>query len=80
MVTVVVLHVPSLWHHPVEPVTQAVPERTDGKLETIPTLLVRVALIVAAVTGVVGNHRPTGKRPQRKEERRDKVGGSPHGR
>ena len=41
-----------------EPVTSAVPHRTDGKLEAVETTFVGVALVVAAVASMVRNHSP----------------------
>jgi len=61
MVTIVMFHVPSLGHHPVEPITQAVPQPPDGEFESIPPVLVGMALIVATMAGVMRNHGPSGE-------------------
>jgi hypothetical protein len=61
MMTVVVFHIPSLGHHPIEPITHTLPGSTDCKLEPIPTTLVGVAFIIPPMTSVVGNHCPPGK-------------------
>jgi hypothetical protein len=61
MVTIVVFHIPSLGHHPIEPITQAVPQPPNGEFESIPPVLVGMALVVATMAGVVRNHGPSGE-------------------
>lgn len=79
VVTVVVLDVPSLWHHPVEPVSESVPEGSHGELETVPATLVRVDLIVTTVAGVVSDHSPTGEGPRREGDDGDEGYAVAHG-
>ena len=50
--TVVVLDIPGLWHHPIKPVEHTIPETSSGKLESIPAVLVRMALVISAVTSI----------------------------
>jgi len=61
MVAIVMFHVPSLWHHPIEPITHAVPQSTHCEFESIPPVLVGMALVIAAMTGVMRNHGPSGE-------------------
>ena len=54
VVAVVVLDVPGLGHHPVEPVVEAVPEGTHSELEAVPAVLLGVDLDRWGVRGVGG--------------------------
>mmetsp|Transcript_4025 Transcript_4025/g.8069 ORF Transcript_4025/g.8069 Transcript_4025/m.8069 type:complete len:430 (+) Transcript_4025:85-1374(+) len=59
VMTGVVLDIPSLGHHPVEPIIESTPSRAKSELETRPARLgLGVAVLVATVAGVVGNHSP----------------------
>mmetsp|Transcript_8610 Transcript_8610/g.19350 ORF Transcript_8610/g.19350 Transcript_8610/m.19350 type:complete len:220 (+) Transcript_8610:535-1194(+) len=58
VMTVVVLDIPRLWHHPIEPIAHAVPQTTNGELEPIPPILVRVDLVISAMARVVCDHGP----------------------
>lgn len=69
VMTVVVFDVPRFGHHPIEPIAEAIPERSNSELEAVPTFLVGVDAIVASVTHVVRNHGPARESPGR--ERHD---------
>mmetsp|Transcript_25621 Transcript_25621/g.71599 ORF Transcript_25621/g.71599 Transcript_25621/m.71599 type:complete len:375 (-) Transcript_25621:155-1279(-) len=80
VVTGVVLDVPGLGHHPVKPVIPAPPQGGQRELEARPAALaLRVALLVAAVAGVVGDHGPSGKDVQRDADDGKDVDGEAHG-
>mmetsp|Transcript_861 Transcript_861/g.2079 ORF Transcript_861/g.2079 Transcript_861/m.2079 type:complete len:273 (+) Transcript_861:597-1415(+) len=57
----VVLDVPRLGNHPIEPIVEPAPEGADAELESRPPALVGVALLVSPVADVVGDHRPPRK-------------------
>jgi hypothetical protein len=79
MVTIVVFHIPSLGHHPIEPITHTVPRSTDSKLEPIPTTLVGVAFIIAPMTSVVRNHCPPCEGKSRQGHDGYDTNAKPHG-
>jgi len=79
MMTVVVFHIPSLGHHPIEPITHALPGPTNGELEPIPTTLIGVAFIIPPMASVVGNHCPPGKGKGRQGRDRDDTHTKSHG-
>jgi len=58
VVTVVVLDVPRLGHHPVEPVADTTPKGAYAELEAVPPALVGVDPVVSAMAGVVCDHGP----------------------
>ena len=57
MVELVVLDVPGLDHHPIQPIAAASEERTNPKGEAVVALAL-VAFIEAAVADVVADDRP----------------------
>mmetsp|Transcript_504 Transcript_504/g.1447 ORF Transcript_504/g.1447 Transcript_504/m.1447 type:complete len:553 (+) Transcript_504:127-1785(+) len=79
VVEVVVLDVPRLGQHPVEPVHSAPLHGPECEAERGEASGAIVLLVVAAVAGVVRNHRPPGHGPQRQAHHGDEVGLHPHG-
>mmetsp|Transcript_23325 Transcript_23325/g.68590 ORF Transcript_23325/g.68590 Transcript_23325/m.68590 type:complete len:366 (-) Transcript_23325:70-1167(-) len=79
VVQLVVLDVPRLGQHPVEPVHSAPLHGPECEAERGEASGAIVLLVVAAVAGVVRNHRPPGHGPQRQAHHGDEVGLHPHG-
>mmetsp|Transcript_18665 Transcript_18665/g.32096 ORF Transcript_18665/g.32096 Transcript_18665/m.32096 type:complete len:274 (+) Transcript_18665:613-1434(+) len=79
MMPIVVLHVPRLGQHPIEPIAQAFPGSADGKFESVPTVLVGVALVVSTVAGVMSDHRPASEGECGQCDDRDGVDAESHG-
>jgi hypothetical protein len=77
--TVVVFHIPSLGHHPIEPIAHALPGSTNSELEPIPTALVGVAFIIPPMTSVVRNHCPPGEGESRQRHDGDDTHTKSHG-
>ena len=78
VMAVVMLNVPRLRHHPVEPITQTPPERSDGKLESIPASFVGVTLVKSAVTRMVCDDCPSRKCPSRESDDGKNIDVMPH--
>jgi len=79
VVTIVMFNIPRLRHHPVKPVEKTPPERSNGKLKSVPTLLIWMALIISSMTGVVSNHGPSGESPGGQTNDSCKVDAKSHG-
>ena len=77
MVELVVLDVPRLDEHPVEPVGAAAVEVPDAKLEAVE--LAVLAVVEAAVAHVVRDDRPPRHRADRDQIDGDRVDAVPHG-
>ena len=63
MMTVIMLHVPGLGHHPVEPVIESAPEGTDCELEPMPAFFIGMALVITSMARVMSDHGPSGEGP-----------------
>ena len=78
VVKIVVLHVPGLGEHPVEPLHDPAPQATQGKALG-EEILIRVRVVVTPVARVVGDGSPSRERPQRQGHDGDRVRRHPHG-
>ena len=79
MMTIVMFHIPSFWHHPIKPISEPTPERSNGELESMPAFLIGVHPIISTVTGMVGDHGPSGEGPGGQGNNGDKVDAHSHG-
>ena len=77
VVQLVVLNVPRLDEHPVEPVDDAPPQAAHAELE--PAVRARRALVEAAVANVVPDDRPARHRADRDQVDGQRVDHVPHG-
>ena len=77
MVELVVLHVPGLDQHPVQPVLAALVNAAHPKLEAVEFAV--AALVEPAVAHVVANDGPPGHGPHAHEENGDGVDHNPAG-
>jgi len=76
--TVVVLNIPCLWHHPIKPVTETAPTRSDSEPEAVPPL-VGVEFVISAMAGVMCDHSPSRERETAKKEDAHRVHTYAHG-
>merc|ERR1711990_596437 len=76
---VVVLHVPGLWKHPIEPISPAPEHAAKGEGETV-VVTGLITLVVTTMARVVSDHGPTRKRVGAKTDDGDNAcpAGHPH--
>ena len=79
VVTIVVLNVPCFGEHPIKPVIESSPRGTNRKLESRPSVLVRMALFVTSVASVMSNHGPSGEGVQGQSHDSDGIHTEAHG-
>ena len=73
------LHIPSLRHHPIEPIAHPGPQRPHGEPKSIPAILIRVDLIVPPVTRVMSHHGPPSEREGAQRHNGDQMHTVAHG-
>merc|ERR1719149_145229 len=79
VVQVIVLDVPSLGKHPVEPVAHPRLQAAHGKAAAREAAGAVVLPVVAAVADVVADHRPSAQRPRAQRDYAHRVGPHPAG-